>query len=107
MAAPYANPSVTKGGTASHAREPSPLDAGIDAALRWLDEDQHAPGFWVGMLESNCCIEAEWLLAMHVLGVDDAERRAGIVRGILNRQRRDGSWEVYHDAPMGDINATV
>jgi len=64
-------------------------------------------GFWVGMLESNCCIEAEWLLAMHVLGVEDASQRSGIIRGILNRQRADGSWEVYHDAPMGDINATV
>ena len=26
---------------------------------------------------------------------------------ILNEQRADGSWEVYHNAPAGDINTTV
>jgi squalene-hopene/tetraprenyl-beta-curcumene cyclase len=83
------------------------IDDVIDDAIRWLEEDQDAAGFWVGKLESNCCIEAEWLLAMHVLGVDDAGLRERVVRGILNRQRSDGSWEVYYDAPMGDINATV
>jgi squalene-hopene/tetraprenyl-beta-curcumene cyclase len=95
------------GESAGSTRAQPALDASIDAAIRWLDADQHGAGFWVGMLESNCCIEAEWLLAMHLLGVEDVERRAAIVRGILNRQRRDGAWEVYHDAPMGDINATV
>src|SRR4030095_10415738 len=94
-------------GTAAPERVETALDGTIDAAVRWLDEDQHGAGFWVGMLESNCCIEAEWLLAMHVLGVDDANQGAAILRGILNRQRADGSWEVYHAAPMGDINATV
>ena len=58
-------------------------------------------------IEAWRAVEAEWLLAMHVLGIEDDAQRAGIVQGILNRQREDGSWEVYYDAPMGDINATV
>jgi squalene-hopene/tetraprenyl-beta-curcumene cyclase len=85
----------------------SPLSQAIDAALRWLDAHQQPEGFWAGVLESNCCIEAEWLLAMHVLGAPPDPRRGDIVRGILNRQRPDGAWEVYYGAPMGDINATV
>jgi squalene-hopene/tetraprenyl-beta-curcumene cyclase len=96
-----------KSSTAESERNKPVLDDTIEKAIHWLDEDQHGAGFWVGMLESNCCIEAEWLLAMHVLGVEDANQRAALVRGILNRQRADGSWEVYHAAPMGDINATV
>jgi squalene-hopene/tetraprenyl-beta-curcumene cyclase len=83
------------------------LDGAIDRALAWLDENQEADGFWVGMLESNSCIEAEWLLAMHFLGIDDAAKRQGLIRALLNEQREDGSWETYFNAPRGDINATV
>lgn len=75
-------------------------------ALTWLEARQEPGGFWAGILESNCCIEAEWLLAFHVLGyAHPATDR--IVAGILQRQRGDGSWDVYFDAPTGDINTTV
>ncbi|MEO0422145.1 MAG: squalene--hopene cyclase [Pseudomonadota bacterium] len=89
------------------AASPQALDAAIKRALGWLDDNQEDGGFWVGMLESNSCIEAEWLLAMHFLGIDDAPKRDGLVRALLAEQREDGSWETYHDAPRGDINATV
>ncbi|MCG6870101.1 MAG: squalene--hopene cyclase [Gammaproteobacteria bacterium] len=79
----------------------------MDAALGWLDAHQDDSGFWVGMLESNYCMEAEWLLAMHFLGVRDQTREDAIIRGMLEAQREDGAWEIYHDAPSGDINTTV
>jgi len=82
------------------------LDAGIAAALSWSDSDQHADGYWVGVLESNVCMEAEWLLAFHILGYD-CPWADELVTGILNRQRPNGSWETYFAAPDGDINATV
>jgi squalene-hopene/tetraprenyl-beta-curcumene cyclase len=82
------------------------LDLAIDAGLAWLDDDQNDQGFWAGMLESNCCMEAEWIMAFHVLEVDfpDIDR---LVSGILSKQRRDGAWETYYDATSGDINTTV
>ena len=43
------------------------LDSAIDAAIGWLYRNQADDGHWVGMLESNCCMEAQWLLAMHFL----------------------------------------
>jgi squalene-hopene/tetraprenyl-beta-curcumene cyclase len=82
------------------------LDQGITAALDWAEARQDSRGFWAGMLESNTCIESEWLLAFHVLSFDYPHTDA-LVRGILERQRDDGSWESYFDAPSGDINATV
>ncbi len=85
----------------------SRLDRGIARAVRWLEGEQDPEGFWVGMLESNCCMEAEWILAMHVLGVRDDPKQPGVVRAILDRQRPDGAWEVYHGAKGGDINTTV
>ena len=84
-----------------------PLDNAISQAMQWLVHEQQPEGFWVGMLESNCCMEAQWILAMHFLGVSDDPKLPGILRAILREQRSDGSWEVYHEAPMGDINTTV
>lgn len=79
----------------------------VDAAVRWLLDDQDPQGFWVGRLQSNSCMEAEWVLAMHIMGVKDDPKYEGVVRAILNEQREDGSWEVYYQAPTGDINTTV
>lgn len=90
---------------------PIPLSIRLSDAISqgesWLLDRQHEEGFWVGMLESNSCMEAQWILAMHFLGIEDEKKRAGMVASILNEQRADGSWEVYHNAPAGDINTTV
>ena len=83
------------------------LDEGIRRAIDWLLGEQLPEGYWVGMLQSNSCMEAQWVLAMHFLGVDDDPKYDGVVSSILREQRSDGSWEVYYDAPAGDINATV
>ena len=82
------------------------LEAAINAAVAWLYKQQADDGYWVGMLESNCCMEAEWLLAMHILEYEHP-RKADIVQTLLNAQRQDGSWEIYYQAPNGDINTTV
>ena len=33
--------------------------------------------------------------------------RDGMVRALLSEQREDGAWQIYFEAPAGDINATV
>ena len=83
------------------------LRQGIREATDWLLGNQGDKGFWVGKLESNSCMEAEWILAMHILGIKDDPKYDGVVQAILNDQRSDGSWEIYYDAPTGDINTTV
>ena len=88
-------------------RDQTRLDASIESAILWLSENQHAEGYWVGMLESNSCMEAEWILAMHFLGVKDDPKYDKVLKCILNEQRNDGSWEVYYGASGGDINTTV
>ena len=82
------------------------LGNAIVGATDWLDRDQNDEGFWVGMLESSYCIEAEGLLAMHVLGYEHP-RSDDLVQTLLKGQRADGSWESYYEAPNGDINSTV
>jgi squalene-hopene/tetraprenyl-beta-curcumene cyclase len=83
------------------------VDASIAEALQWLETRQSPEGFWSGILESNVCIDSEWLLAMHLLGIETDAKKPGLVRSILESQRPDGAWQTYYDAPQGDINATV
>jgi squalene-hopene/tetraprenyl-beta-curcumene cyclase len=75
-------------------------------AVDWLLCHQDKEGFWVGMVETNSAIEAEWLLCSHILGVR-FPIEDGVIRALLKRQRPDGSWEVYHGAPDGDVNSTI
>ena len=88
----------------------SPPRAAVDQTLArataWLLADQKAEGYWVGMVESNSCIEAQWLLCGHILKID-LPIKAGVMRALFNRQRPDGSWDIYPHAPEGDINSTV
>ncbi|MCC5829541.1 MAG: squalene--hopene cyclase [Phycisphaeraceae bacterium] len=98
---------IRAGATPAEHRSSTPLDRTIDRAVGWLHRHQNEDGFWVGMLESNCCMEAEWIMAMHVLGVEDDPKYEGVVRAILSRQRQDGAWQVYHGSHGGDINTTV
>ncbi len=83
------------------------LDRTIAAAIGWLERHQTTDGYWQGALESNPSMEAEWVLAMHLIGVHDDPKYDGVVQSLLNRQRADGSWENYYQAPAGDISTTV
>ena len=82
------------------------LEQTLSAGLKWLDAEQRSEGYWAGMLESNACMEAEWIMAFHVLDVDFPHTGA-LARGILSKQRSDGAWETFYQAPSGDINTTV
>jgi len=83
------------------------LNEAIDGAVEWLVQNQAPEGYWVGRLESNSCMEAEWILALHFLGVQDEDKFQRLAKAILNEQRPDGSWGIYYGAPDGDINTTV
>jgi squalene-hopene/tetraprenyl-beta-curcumene cyclase len=78
----------------------------LDASIEWLFRTQTPEGFWVGMVETNSSIEAEWLLAAHIMGAR-LPMAQGLIKTLFNRQRSDGSWDVYPGAPEGDINSTV
>ncbi len=85
----------------------SRLEDALEAALSWSEKTQAPEGYWIGLLETNCCMEAEWIMAMHFMGIEHDPKLPEVVQAILNQQRDDGSWEVYYQAPSGDINTTV
>lgn len=82
------------------------IDSCIKSAIEWLKERQQADGMWVGALETNCCMEAQWLLAMYFIGFKDP-KVPRVIQYILDKQRTDGSWDVYYESEQGDINTTL
>lgn len=85
----------------------SALRSTMRAAVDWLIERQKPDGHWVGPAESNACMEAQWCLALWFLGLEDHPLRPRLAQSLLETQRPDGAWQIYHGAPNGDINATV
>ena len=83
------------------------LTGAIESAADWLVERQKPEGYWVGRLESNACMEAQWILALWFLGLEDHHLRPRLAESLRRSQDADGSWRIYFDAPAGDINTTV
>jgi squalene-hopene/tetraprenyl-beta-curcumene cyclase len=87
------------------------FDAALAAAARsaadWLVARQNTDGHWVARADTNSCMEAQWCLALWVIGLEDHPLRARLGEAIRKTQRPDGAWQIYHDAPNGDINTTV
>ena len=83
------------------------LQASARAAADWLIANQKPDGHWVGRDDSNACMEAQWCLALWFLRLEDHPLRRRLGAAILKTQRPDGAWQIYHDAPNGDINTTV
>lgn len=83
------------------------LNAAIKSAADWLAARQKPEGYWVGRLESNACMEAQWILCLWFIGLENHPLRPRLAQSLMKTQRADGSWEIYHAAPAGDINTTV
>ena len=87
-----------------------PIRGAFDEAIRRTQDyflrTQHPDGYWVGELETNVCMAAEYLLLTHFLGNADARRWQKVVNYIRGQQQPDGTWAIYHGGPP-DINATV
>ena len=67
---------------------------------------QYPDGYWWGELESNPTMEAEYLMLCHFTGRHDPERWRKVCNYILSKQRSDGSWGQYYEAP-GDVSTSV
>ncbi len=83
------------------------LQRAIEKAVGWSRASQTDDGYWAGRLETNATMEAEWLLAYHILGIESDPKLEGVIRAVWSQQREDGSWGVYYGAEEGDLNATV
>ena len=88
----------------------TPRRQAVEQAIRrsqaYFGRTQHPEGFWWGELESNTTMEAEHLMLCYFLGQGDRERWRKVSNYILSKQREDGSWGQYYEAP-GDLSTSV
>ncbi|MGH7723174.1 MAG: squalene--hopene cyclase [Candidatus Dormibacteria bacterium] len=83
-----------------------PAQAAVRAATDHLLSRQDPAGWWSGELETNVTMTAEHVLLLRFLGLPDEDIREGAIRHLLEAQREDGSWGLYHDAPA-DLSTTI
>ncbi len=86
------------------------LQTTIDAAIRRSQDHllalQAPAGFWLGELEADTTITAEYLLLRHLLGTADPALEAKAVRYLRARQGREGAWNLY-EGGAGDVSASI
>lgn len=78
----------------------------LKRATQYALSIQHPEGYWLAPLDSNSTMEAEYLLLMHYLGLEDQQKKQQVINHILTQQQDDGSWTLYYQGP-GDLSTTV
>ena len=81
-------------------------DEAVRRSQDYFRRTQYPEGYWWGELESNPTMEAEYLMLCHFTGRHDQERWRKVCNYILSKQRNDGSWSQYYEAP-GDVSTSV
>ena len=97
------------------ARRPSALrvapqrnsfDDALAATQRWLLDNQHPEGYWVGELEGDTILESEYILLMAYLGRAGEPVCVKVARYLHEHERPGGGWAIYPGGPA-DMSASV
>lgn len=78
----------------------------IDLTTRFFLDSQYSEGYWWAELESNVSITSEYIMLYHLLGGIDAHAQEKMVRYLLNQQRPNGCWGLYH-GDQGNLSTTI
>jgi squalene-hopene/tetraprenyl-beta-curcumene cyclase len=87
-------------------RPSSTVDAAIEQAHTFLLRAQAADGHWVGELEADSTLTAEYLLLCHLLDRVDREREAKAVVYLRSRQLAGGGWNLF-EGGRPNLSATL
>ncbi|MGA2872865.1 MAG: squalene--hopene cyclase [Candidatus Dormibacteria bacterium] len=82
------------------------LARSLERAVAQLLARQAPDGSWMGELESNASITAEYLLLQRYLGLANPDREAAVIRYLRRQQRPDGSFGMAPEL-SGDISITA
>ena len=100
-------PDALKTAECEHRATPSTgLERAIARSQDYFRRTQEEDGYWWGELESNNTMEAEYIMLSHFLGRKDEEKWRKLTNYIVGKQREDGSWGQYYEAP-GDLSTSV
>ncbi len=82
------------------------VDSAIASAEACLLGRQAADGHWVGELEADTTIAAEFLLLCHLIDRVKPERERKMVAYLRERQLPNGGWNLFEAGPV-DLSATI
>ncbi|MFQ5897481.1 MAG: squalene--hopene cyclase [Candidatus Methylomirabilia bacterium] len=91
---------------AASALSPATIDTAIECAQAFLLRTQADDGHWVGELEADSTITAEYLLLRHLLDQVDHEREVKAVAYLRARQLPNGGWNLF-EGGRADLSATI
>ncbi len=89
-----------------HVVAPERLVQAINRSQGYLVSQQHVDGHWVGELEANTTLSAEYIFFRHLIGYVDRDREAKVVAYLLSEQLPDGGWVLYYGGPS-DLSTSV
>lgn len=72
---------------------------GMRRASQWLLGQQHPDGYWVGELEADVMLEADYIFMHKLLGTGDPGKLERAVNEIIRHQNEDGGWSAYPGGP--------
>jgi squalene-hopene/tetraprenyl-beta-curcumene cyclase len=81
------------------------LQPALARSVHYFLRTQHSSGYWVGELESNATITAEYLFFRRLLNIVEPEREHAVAGQLLAWQR-DGGWPIFYGGPP-DLNTTI
>src|SRR5246127_296721 len=85
------------------------VDEAVEASKHHIFQMQKPDGHWVGELEADGMLEADYIFLHVLLETDDPKVRGRMQRALtemLRYQNDDGSWSIYPGGP-GNISLTV
>lgn len=92
--------------SATQALPPDALEAAVKRSQEFLLSIQHDEGYWIGELEVDCTLCADYIAYMHWRGRVDETLQAKCAAHIRRRQLADGGWNIYVDGPS-ELNASI
>ncbi len=82
------------------------LDEAIRKTQDYFLRTQKPDGHWVGELEADTTLTADYILLMHFLGEVDEREQQRAAKYLLKKQLADGGWYIYANGPS-EISASV
>ena len=71
-----------------------------------IGEQDKKEGFWVGELEGDAALTAEYIMLMHFIGKVDKTKQRKAANFLIETQQKDGGWNIYYKGPA-EISVTV
>lgn len=78
----------------------------ISSSQEYLLSRQHADGCWMGVLEADVSVVADFIILGRIIGIGDREREKKAVNYFMDNQNSDGSWSLFWKG-KGSLDVTV